>query len=79
MNLWFMVKCSLAARYNITKKHKVEEPPAEPKVYTTCSSETLELVYQNTECHIPEDSNLYIHCRGNLKSYIWMYYTSLRT
>jgi hypothetical protein len=33
------------------------------------TSETLVNFYQTTRCYNPEDSNLHIHCRENLKSY----------
>jgi hypothetical protein len=34
------------------------------------TSETLVNFYQTTRCYNPEDSNLHIHRRENLKSYL---------
>jgi hypothetical protein len=42
-------------------------PPSTVTMEAAVSSETL-VVYQNTQCHIPEDSVLHSHCHGNLKS-----------
>jgi hypothetical protein len=33
------------------------------------ASEMSVIIYQTTQCNIPEDSHLYMHCHENLKSY----------
>lgn len=39
-------------------------------VEAACSSKSLVMIYHTTWCHIPGDSNFYIHCHENFKSYI---------
>lgn len=39
------------------------------KIEEADSYKTLVHIYQTTQHHIPEDCDLYIQCRGNLKSH----------